>query len=106
MWRHLAQGEWKLKPQFYSQGVALKLKMSLLPTKYDLLISTVKFWEKFGEILEKNWWSFAKHLVKNLEKTSMKFWEQFSEILRSIWWNIEKILAKFGEKMDEVLSKI
>ncbi len=43
-------------------------------------LSSVKCWEKFGEILEENCWSFADHLVKYCEK--------FGEIL---------------EKMDDVL---
>ncbi len=49
-------------------------------------------WEKFVEVLKKNWWSSGKILV-NLWKT-----------LRKGWWNFENSLVK--EKLGEIWGKI
>ncbi len=99
-------GRGKLRPQFCSQGVAVEFKMSALTTKCNLLLSSVKLWEKFGEILKKNWWSFVENLVKNFEKNLEKFWKQFGKILRIVWWNFERKMLKFSEYIGEILRKI
>ncbi len=40
----------------------------------------LKFWEKFSEILQDNWWNFKEHLLKS--------WENIGEILKKIRWKI------------------
>ncbi len=47
----------------------------------------MKYWEKFGEIMEERGWRFAENLVKNVEKNLVKVWEQFGEILEENWWH-------------------
>ncbi len=42
-----------------------------------------KLWEKFGEILEKNW-SFSENLVKSGEQFCEKHWGKFGKILRTV----------------------
>ncbi len=69
----------------------------------------LKFFEKFNETLQENWWNFKEHylvkfrkywwnLEKNLEKISKKIGkvlcENFGEILRKMRWNFEKNLMK------------
>ncbi len=66
----------------------------------------MKFWEYIGEIvwksLEKNWWSFVENLLAS--------WEKFGEVLEKnwwsekSWWNLEENVVKYWERFGEILE--